>query len=144
MSRQFVRTFPGGELKQEVTSLTLVNATTKNLNISVPAGKQWILISIRMVNADDVNRLCWVTLYKEVAKTNVLLDNLLNSTLGATAAQIWPNQQTTTTVVNVANLPMLLVLKAANTLSFTWASGGASTGATDADGLVVTYLELDE
>jgi len=137
-------TFPGGKLKQEVTSVVLVNNTAKTIDTVVPTGKRWLLLGVKLTNIDDVTRDVSVTLYKEAGKTNVLATLMFVSALAANGAAIlmWPNNYvSTTSKIEKSSDPILLV--AGNTINVYWATGGASTGATDADGLVIEYLEVD-
>jgi len=144
MGRVMAWTFPSGKVHKLVTSVTLVDATAKTIDVTVPAGKLWRLSSIRVVNSDDVTRYIDGFIYNEAAKTN-LLDHLFrNQTLTTGFLQI-PNavRAVVGTVGGYSmgeNFPK--ILEAGNTISILWASGGASTGATDADGLIIEYEEV--
>jgi len=135
-----VWTFLGGKLVQEVTSITLVNNTEKLETASPGTGKRWLLLGVRMLNPDDVNRVLVIDKYKEAAKTN-LVKRLVVATLGPAGAMQWPYGVPTETEKRSGTPPE--ILEAGNTLEFKWSAGGASTGGTDADGLVVEYLEID-
>ena len=144
MSDQFAWTFPAGKHEQEVTSVTLVDNTAKTNDITVPTGKRWLLQRIKVTNCDDVTRDITITLYKEAAKINVLCKLAFKADVAANAAEemMWPSFRVDT--MNFwyeAARP--LILSAGNTIEVVWATGGASTGATDADGQVVDYLEID-
>jgi hypothetical protein len=140
-------TFPGGKLKQEVTSLTLVNNTAKTIDIPVPTGKLWVLHILKVVNADDVGRTIEVVVYKEAAKTNIIailisawpVDPL--GTAAYTDTFIWPVADHFYSTNAKSNLTMLLT--EGNVISITINAGGASSGGTDADGIVISYLETD-
>lgn len=140
MSSQFTFSFPGGAVKQVVTSITLVNATAKTQDTTVPSNKKWVLLSVKAVNADNVNRVITLTIYKEAAKTNVIkvLDSA--SIVAGTAMQ-YPSNQSDRAKQTNATKPAE-ILTDGNTLTAHWASGGASAGGTDADGLVLEYLEV--
>jgi len=138
----FAFTFPGGRKVADVTSVTLANNTALTVNKTVGTGKRWLLLSIRLTNPDNVARNCSIIHYKEAALTNVL-DYLgyIAGLAAATAYQV-PNTTTgTSTRSDGRTLPK--VLDAGETVSVNWAAGGVSAGGTDADGLVVEYLELD-
>lgn len=139
MSERLAWTFPGGAHEQKVTSVTLVNNTEKTVDTVVPAGKRWILLAVRAVNGDDVQRTVNIYIYKEAAKTN-LLRQIFNGAVGAGAAGQWPGMLDS---VQYQYIWSLVVLEAANAISVVWAAGGASTGAVDADGLIIDYLEVD-
>jgi len=140
---QFAWTFPGGKLKQEVTSVVLVNTTIKIVDVTVPAGKMWMLLKIKVANGDDVNRDIYIHIYKEAGKTN-LLDMLIDTRQAAAGGGyvVWPNNYAGVawTEGHGSERPILV---AGNTIQITWSDPGASTGATDADGLVICYLEID-
>lgn len=132
-------TRPAGEHKQEVTSITLVNNTAKTELVTVPAGKQWILLAVKMSNIDDVNRVLSLNVWKESAKTN-FLRTLQKASVAQNASMLWPTGESTTDETNIF---CLVLLAAGNTLECVYAAGGASAGGVDADGLVVEYLELE-
>jgi len=141
MSQVLAWVVEAGRLIQSVTSITLVNNTLKTVDFTMVAGKRWILKNVKIVNPDDVQRVTDLSKYKTVAKTNKI-KTMLNVTLGVGVTMNWPNS------VNQANdqasrnfQPEILI--EGNTVTVAWAGGGASAGGTDADGLVVEYLELD-
>lgn len=136
---QFAWTFPAGNIHQEVTSVPLVNNTELIIDVSVPTGKIWFLLGVKAVNGDDVARDITIVIYKEAAKTNLLKTLNYANTADGVSLQ-WPASNNSATLVGMYS-PQILV--AANKISITWAAGGASTGATDADGLIIEYLEID-
>lgn len=138
MSVQY--TFPAGEIVQDVTEVVLVNNTAKIVDYTVPVGSKMLLISVKAVNMDNVTRNILVDVYKEVAKTNLML-RLAVGDIATTKFIQYPNTYRPSEVDRV-HAPMVLVLTEGNTISVTWAAGGASAGATDADGLVITGLEV--
>jgi len=131
------------KMVQSVTSVTLVNNVTKTIDVVVPDNKKWILLSFKVTNPDDVARTITAVLYKEAAKTNYIKRLMSEAAVGATAIRQWPKETNSSTVQRVPTLPAEIVTEE-NTLNVVWATGGASAGGTDADGLVVTYLEIDE
>lgn len=131
---------PGGEPFQDPTSVALVNNTAKTIDVTVPAGKKWVLLAIKMMNPDDVARVLDINKWKEAAKTTEIA-RLENISLGAGGIIHWPNTDATSVIRTTASNPAE-IMSAGNTLEFQWASGGASTGATDADGIVIEYLEF--
>jgi len=139
MKKTFAETFPSGEVRADVYSLTLANNTAKTNNYTVPDDTLWVLQSVRMTNPDDVQRTINMRLYKTSAKTSEI--GLLSSVAAAAGAAImYPNtgSGSATFLVPRENL----VLFAGNTLEITWAAGGASSGGTDADGVVIFYRRL--
>lgn len=138
-------TFLAGRFTDNLTSVALVNNTEKVIDVTVPAGKRWFLMFVRMVNADDVARTIIAIIYKEAAKTNILLPLFTKSGLGAAGVIVYPSSMPTSAGAYMAGAcaPPGIILEAGHTISFTWATGGASTGATDADGLCVAVLEVD-
>lgn len=135
-------TFPGGKPKQEVTSVTLVNNTAKTVDMTVPSGKQWILLGVRIANMDDVDRACTIRKYVTAGKTS-LIAQLFSATLTATGGRgHFPGTSTSVSTRHVASNPSEFMVDG-NTLSIVWAAGGASAGVVDVDGLVVEYLEVD-
>lgn len=141
MSSKFAWTFQGGKLVQAVTSVTLVNNTALTIDITVPTGKRWILLGIKAVNCDDVSRVIVMTKYKESAKTNVVV--LYGSpSVAAGAMVVWPATTAASTSRWSASMPGE-ILEPGNTITVQWVAGGVSAGATDADGLVIEYLEVD-
>lgn len=129
-----------GKKKDNVTSITLVNDTAKTQDVTVPTGKAWLLLAFSVTNPDNVARDVTVTLYKEAAKTNVLQVLGVKAAMDANAAARYhgPGNLTNYSQGDLYALP----LEAGNTISVTWAAGGASAGATDADGLVVEVMEI--
>ena len=133
---------PMERLKQDVTSITLVNNTAKTEDVTVPQGERWSLLSVKMANADDVDRVVQCDVYKEVAKTNLIKRLLYETCTANDKHRQWPCH-TTATSGNTMGDYAPVILDAGNTLEFTWAAGGASAGAVDADGLVVEYLKVE-
>lgn len=133
--------FPAGKIGQEVTSVTLANNTAKTVDTTVPAGKKWILISIKITNPDDVQRTCSMYKYKEAAKTNVI-KIYDSSAVGAGGTAQHPNSITGVRTATEFHPQPAEILAPGNTISVGWAAGGASSGGTDADGLVIEYLEV--
>lgn len=130
---------------QEPTSVVLVNNTAKTILVTVPVGQRWKLLGVRITNIDDVTRDVTVIIYKEAAKTTILRCLMLEAALAASAAEdlLWPSERIDTDDHIEASNAHEIILSAGNTIEVVWATGGASTGATDADGLVVDRLEAD-
>jgi len=128
-----------GRKKSDVTSITLANNTAKTVDSTVPANKRWLLLGVKAMNPDDVGRDLYIDHYKEAAKTN-LIRRLAAETPAAGARTQWPSS----VAGDVTKTPKhdLMVMDAGETISILWAAGGASSGGTDADGLVVDYLEV--
>ena len=132
---------PAGQIVNEITSLTLVNATVKTLDHVVPAGQRHVILSVKAVNCDDVARVINMFVYNEAAATN-LITTLSSASSNAGVASLYPTNASAAAVHNRPPMPAT-ILKAGTILRVLWASGGASTGATDADGLVISYLRVD-
>lgn len=137
MSLRYI--IPGGILKQDVTSITLVNNTEFIIDKTVPTDMRWILLGIKITNYDDVARTVSVIKFKEAAKTNEI-KVYFSASVAAFGRQQWPNSSTGNP--DYSPLPMLEILGPGNTIQIRWAAGGASSGSVDADGLVIEYLEV--
>ena len=135
------KTFIGGEVKTDITSITLVNNTAKEVLHTVPTGKIHLIKFFRIANPDDVQRTILAYIYNEAAKTNVVRQ-LYSETMNANVVYQWPNVAATLTLQK-RSFGAGVYLTAGQTIRFNWASGGASTGGTDTDGLVVCYIEVD-
>jgi len=135
-----VYVFQGGRHVISVTSVTLVDNTAKEILITVPSGKRWMLLSVRMVNDDDVARTATCFKYKEVAKTNVS-SRLISQSLNQFQYAQWPNAIADIDVRGQPTQPTE-IMSEGHTLSCQWSDPGASTGSVDADGLVIEYLEM--
>lgn len=133
--------FPAGKLQQSVTSVTVANNTAKTIDTTVPSGKRWILLSIRVTNPDDVQRTINIYKFKEAAKTNEIARFISNAT-NAGGRVHWPYNASPISSRVIPSSPAE-IFDAGNTLSVVWAAGGVSGGGTDADGLVIEYLEVD-
>lgn len=139
MKTVFAQTFPSGSIKTKVQSVTLVNNTAKTQDISVPTDTEWCIESIKMANGDNVDRNGTILLYQTSSKTN-LIAYILFATITAGAQIMIPNNDDLGSAM--ANNKQQWILGAGETLSFIWAAGGASAGATDADAIVIKYREL--
>lgn len=140
---QFTWTFPGGKLKQEVTEVILVNNVTKTIDVLVPAGKIWILLGVKLLNPDDVDRTVNIYKYKEAAKTNLIATLFTAAITAVTELGHWPFVGAAGNTMRSFPTNPAEMLASGNVLSIVWTTGGASAGGTDADGLVVEYLEID-
>jgi len=120
-----------------------VNNTAKTQDITVPQGERWVLLGVKMANGDDVTRDVSCMVYKEAAKTNLLKSLFYYAAVGAGSIRLWPSWPSGGTSGAFIYQTHLIVLDPGNTLSCIWATGGASTGAVDADGLVVEYLKVE-
>lgn len=143
MSEQvFALMFQGGEIDQEVTSITLVNNTEKIVDWACPTTKRRILLSVRVLNPDDVGRTVTLLKYKEAAKTN-LIKTMMSQAVAASASAQWPLGLAIVSAQRRGTMPAEF-FGPGNTMQIRWPAGGASAGGTDADGLVIEYLEIDE
>lgn len=140
-SMNLVKTFDGGYLKDEIKSVVLVNNTAKTLDFSCPTGKLWKILSIRLTNPDNVDRIVTVDAYYEAACTNKIA-RLFNETLPSTKEVTLPTSKAPTLFDTYGWIGQPFLLNVAETIRVVWAAGGVSAGATDADGLVFHYLEI--
>jgi len=134
---------PMERLKQEVTSITLVNNTKKTEDVTVPQGERWLLLNVKMANNDDVTRDIRCTIYKEAAKTNMIRHLMFYAAVPTNAYRQWPSWPSGGTSGSATFQNALVILDSGNTLDCIWEAGGASAGAVDADGLVVEYLKVE-
>jgi hypothetical protein len=140
MDKIFAETFPSGSIKTSVTSVTVVNNTTKTVDISVPTDTVWAIQSIKVVNPDDVARTVGINLYNEVAKTNQIA-LLTAASVGAGGLIHYPsNAAVENSELTRTGYP--LVLGPGMTINIVLAAGGASSGGTTADGIVILYRQL--
>jgi len=134
--------FLGGKKINNITSVTLVNNTAKDVDITVPTGKRWMILGVRAVNADSVNRVMYTFIYNEAAKTSLIeiLDD--PGTINAGSSWQWPSGRAPTSL-HISSAWHIIILEAGNTINIHYNAGGASAGSVDADGLVVQALEID-
>ena len=135
-------TFQGGRLYQEVVSITLANNTVFILNHNIPAGKRRVLLSYKLTNPDDVARTVRVKKFKDTARTIKIKELAAYAGLGAAGEAQWPHGVPSAGEQKEGARPVEL-FEFPNVLQFTWEAGGASAGGTDADGLVIEWLETD-
>lgn len=115
-----------GRIIDNANTTTLVNNTTKEVTITVPAGKRWTFMLGGVENVDNVPR---VTQVYVLTSSDVLIGQLFYANLGATERGYFPS-------MIVANnehrqcRPSLLILKAGQKINFRWSAGGASAGGT--------------
>jgi len=124
----------------DITSLTLVNNTAKTIDITCGANNRWILKSILQKNCDDIQRNCYVTHKTAAGITIVFL--IQGNALVALAEQNWPSLALVD-LTEVGNPGFDYILEATEFIRLAWDAGGASTGATDADGVIVQVMEMD-
>jgi len=133
--------YPGGNLINEVTSVTLVNNTAKTVDFTVPSFIRVIIKSIKVTNPDDVDRVVTFNLFLEAGKTNNLAF-LQSASVGAGFNPLhWPTLDSGTTLMRKVFSPGLL-MNPGNTISVVWAAGGVSAGGVDADGHVIRFLRM--
>lgn len=132
---------PLARLVQLVTEVVLANNTAKNIDTTVPAGKRWRLLNIKVANPDDVARNINILKYLEAAKTHLISTYVHIEEIGVAASLNVPSKNHTDERERELITPD--IYDAGNTINVIWAAGGASAGGTDADGLVIEYLEID-
>jgi len=127
-----------GKLYQERGSVTLANNTAKQLDLTVPDGKRWLVHAIKMHNGDDVSR-------NVAARITDSSDNVLHL-IGIKTGLSAGSEIELLYVINaaasygVAGKPVLI--KGGNRLTLYWAAGGTSSGGTAY--YCVTYEEVVE
>jgi len=103
-------------------------------DITVPAGKRWQLLTVKASQNDDVARAIRIHIYKEAAATNKIFELAYDAAVATAGVLCWPNK-------DYAPFPVILV--AGNMIRIQYVAGGASSGSVDADGVVITYIEVD-
>lgn len=132
--------FQGGRIYQSIQSLTLVNNTAKTIDTEIGAYRLW-LTHLKATNPDNVTRDINVEIYKEAAKTNHLRKLTYQAAVAAGGRIEWPNS--ITGAADKTGLYAPIFLEEFNVLTVVWAAGGASAGATDADGLVIEGMAME-
>lgn len=129
-----------GRKVNNITEVVLVNATTKTIDLSPGAGIRWEVLFIKQVNGDDVNRDCNIQ-HMTAAAAARLKQIVQNNTLATTELQMYPSTAHASgqEIGGSAKRPFLV--EGTEIIRFIFTTGGASTGATDADGIVVEALE---
>jgi hypothetical protein len=123
-------TFPSGWPIPRSYSDTLVNNTALTKVLTVPAGESWLIRGAFMKNGDNVNRDC-SCLFKDAAGNNIGFI-IYHAALATLNSAYYPDQTNNDTKVYAC--PILLC--AGETLTFTWAAGGASAGGTASYGVI--------
>jgi len=92
------------------------------------------------MNPDTAARNINIYIYKESGKTNLLeiLRNPISVSAGGNV--IWPSYSTSPAESAWWHD---IILSNGNTISITWSAGAGAGGGPDADGLVITYEEID-
>lgn len=133
MKKVYAETFPAGQIVASVNSVTLANNTLKSTDYTVPTDTEWEVQSIRVNNPDDVARTVGITL-KDSSGNNILV--LESTSVAASGTVQVPNN-----VVDKSKSTAFtkFSLGAGMVINVVWAAGGASSGGTDADGVVILY-----
>lgn len=131
--------FQGGYKKNNVTSVTLVNNTTKTLDLSPGAGKRWQLLRFICYNPDDVARN--VSVNQRDASDTVIDSVIASSAFNPGTFQCAP-AAAHNLVTETAGHFDGGIIEDDEYMRVTWAAGGASSGGTDADGLVMQVMEI--
>jgi len=127
-----------GKLYQERTSVTLVNDTTKTVDLTVPSGKRWVIHALRMENGDDVTRVLDVHI---IDGSGNVLHKMANESVGAGIGREMINHHPTA-VAGASPWRGDILVKAGNKLRLVWNAGGASSGGTGY--YMLTYEEMVE
>lgn len=142
MSQQMLQyIFQGGYKKNNITEVVLVNATAKTLDLTPTSGKRWLVLAMRMVNADDVQRTVYIEQFNEAGATNSLGRFFIEANLAASGGTVqFPNNDDLGNVYR--NAYHMVIVEDGEIIRFGWNSGGASTGSTDPDGLSCQVMEI--
>jgi len=124
-------------LYQVRQSVTLSNNTTKDVYLSVPLGKKWIIHAIMMRNGDDVNRDLSVKITD--GSNNVIHVVSIKSSASPNVEYTMCPFQADAVQIGTGFKP---IIKGGNKLLLRWAAGGTSSGGTGYYGL--TYEEVPE
>lgn len=131
-------THPGGKVVRNIKSITLVNNTAKTEDITVPAGKRWVILSGKICNPDNVARAVSVTHYDSSLN---ILERIVNArSLAANGEIAFPSEGLSALSENNMETPIIAV--ATDVIRFYYATGGASAGGTDAQAVHLSVLEL--
>lgn len=114
-----------GIFKKNKTSVTLVNNTLKNQDITVPASQTWTVLRGRVHNGDNVARNCNVICYDSANVEMQTLD--ADAALGAGAVRTFPRANQSGAE---ENWHQPVVLEAGDYVRFQFKAGGASAGGT--------------
>lgn len=134
MKKVFAETYPSGYIVTSINSVTVANNTAKSETFTVPDDTVWVVDSIRAVNPDDVARDIYIRWFKESALTNKI-SNLMFGASGAGGDIVWPN--TAAIGASYNENPPSIVMSAGETIEIYFAAGGASTGGTLANSIVI-------
>lgn len=139
----FTFTFPGGKIRQERITDGAGNAATNK--ITVPTGKRWLLMSVRIKLVNDATVANRFPYLKITDATDILWES---GTFTATASATYTInfstdggavQRIAYTTVNGAQAFGLQILKAGDVLDFTVTTGQAG----DVLNVWVRVLEMD-
>jgi len=134
MKKVFAETYPSGYIVTSVNAVTVVNNTGKTEKFTVPDDTVWVVDSIRAVNPDDVARDIYIRWWKESALTNKI-SNLSYGGAGAGGDIVFPSVSSIGVAYNENPTP--IVMGAGETIEVYFSAGGASTGGTLANGVVI-------
>lgn len=134
MNKVFAETFPSGYVETSVNSVTVANNTAKTEKYTVPDDTIWVIEFIRAVNPDDVARDIYIRIWKESALTNKIA-NIAYGAAGAGGDIVFPSVGSIGAAYS--ENPMAMTLGAGETIEIYWAAGGASTGGTLANAVVI-------
>jgi len=125
-----------GKLYQEQGNVTLVNDTTKDLYLTVPDGKKWLVHAIPLHNGDDVTRV--LAAFIVDGSNNTLHELESGSAASGARLELLRIFSASPDKSTACSLP----IKSGNKLKLRWAAGGASSGGTAY--YCVTYEEMVE
>lgn len=139
MKKVFAETFPMGYIAHQVESVALVNNTEKTIEYTCPDDTVIEIISIYATNPDDVARDVGMTLFTDSGLGTVAAQLMYASGVPASSWVTFPNNDDQS--FTYRNHKVLLI-RSGETIQIRWKAGGASSGGTDADGLVIRYRKL--
>ena len=122
-----IYTHVGGLYKPNVTSVVLVNNTTKTSSLVVPTGKRWLIMGGILHNGDDVARNCSVSI--KTSGDVWLQDIMASVAIAAGAERPFPRSDQNDGGVGPSAYPVMAF--AGEKVVLTFAAGGAAAGGTE-------------
>lgn len=123
-----------------VYSVTLANNTAKTVSVTVPEEEEWAVQSILMRNPDDVARACNVQLKTpSMGGTNHMVGKLVDGENAVAAAWVSYPSLAYATAKELNFAGGLFVAPAGSLIYFDWAAGGASSGGTVSNGILIQF-----
>lgn len=118
-----------GDLKHNLTAVTLVNNTTKLQDMTVPTGRRWKVFFGGIYNGDDVARNLKVAV-RESGGVAEIIPLLATVSTGASTNRYFPKAFGASDQVALGAGAYPFWLEAGDVIRFTFTAGGASAGGT--------------